>query len=375
MLQQLLPASLGRGGGSDPLGHLLPSTDCDWEQELLSVANCPTKLGTISTALDHGPSTLNTPIIEINQDIMFSNAPKKETIMAELSVDLAPPSSGIFDDLWTIPGTPEAQELLHAPLTHVEGKSEPNTEFTEHSTISNSYDYVIESDDDNSMIVEAKEEVPDVLQWIVDDTINQNSEIPGEEFHTPATVVLEPPYSEYLPSTSVGTDPVSPVLKPTPFSRLETVRAPGASMSTRGGEGGGPVRQKRGRGRPPVPMGRQITPKVAKPRITSGDESDHVYSATEGNLTDAEVSDMRYRRMRDLNNEASKRCRENRKLKNELLEAEFEIQRDRNVELRARLTRLENRVRQIKTLYLQHIASGQNADLPDITQPWTPKDF
>ena len=146
-------------------------------------------------------------------------------------------------------------------------------------------------------------------------------------------------------------------------------------MSTRGGEGGGPVRQKRGRGRPPVPMGRQITPKVAKPRMTSGDESDHVYSATEGNLTDAEVSDMRYRRMRDLNNEASKRCRENRKLKNELLEAEFEIQRDRNVELRARLTRLENRVRQIKTLYLQHIASGQNADLPDITQPWTPKDF
>lgn len=219
MLQQLLPASLGGGGGSDPLGHLLPSTDCDWEQELLSVANCPTKLGMIPTALDHGPSTLNTPIIEINQDIMFSNAPKKETIMAELSVDLAPPSSGIFDDLWTIPGTPDAQELLHAPLTYVEGKSEPNTEFTEHSTISNSYDYVIKSDDDESMIVEAKEEVPDVLQWIVDDTINQNSDIPGEEFLTPATVILEPPYSEFLPSTSVGTDPVSPVLKPTLLSR------------------------------------------------------------------------------------------------------------------------------------------------------------
>ena len=219
MLQQLLPASLGGGGGSDPLGHLLPSTECDWEQELLSVANCPTKLDMISTALDHGPSTLNTPTIEINQDFMFSNSSRKETIMAELSVDVAPPTSGIFDDLWTIPGTPDAQELLHAPLMIVEGKSEPNIEFTEHSTFSNGDDYVIKSDDDDSMIVEAKEEVPDVLQWIVDDTINQNSEIPGEEFNTPVTVVLEPPFTEYLPSTSVGTDPLSPVVNPTPFSR------------------------------------------------------------------------------------------------------------------------------------------------------------
>ena len=75
---------------------------------------------------------------------------------------MAPPTSGIFDDLWTIPGTPDAQELLHAPLMIVEGKSEPNIEFTEHSTFSNGDDYVIKSDDDDGMIVEAKEEVPDV---------------------------------------------------------------------------------------------------------------------------------------------------------------------------------------------------------------------
>ena len=42
------------------------------------------------------------------------------------------------------------------------------------------------------------------------------------------------------------------------------------------------------------------------------------------NLSETEASAQKFRRMRDLNNEASRRCRENRKLKQELAERELE---------------------------------------------------
>ena len=40
-------------------------------------------------------------------------------------------------------------------------------------------------------------------------------------------------------------------------------------------------------------MGRSITLKVMRTRMTIGDKSDHVY--TDGNLTYADISDLRYR--------------------------------------------------------------------------------
>merc|ERR1712107_717463 len=50
--------------------------------------------------------------------------------------------------------------------------------------------------------------------------------------------------------------------------------------------------------------------------------------------TDDEVSALKYRRMRDLNNEASKRCRENRKSKLGNAEAELRNLYEKNLQLR-----------------------------------------
>lgn len=76
--------------------------------------------------------------------------------------------------------------------------------------------------------------------------------------------------------------------------------------------------------------------------------------------------------MRDLNNEASKRCRENRKNKFEKLEAECEELKERNLQLKARFRRLEEAVRRLKTVYLASIAGG--GDLPDVTEMWSTLD-
>lgn len=137
--------------------------------------------------------------------------------------------------------------------------------------------------------------------------------------------------------------------------------------------GGGPLRtRKRGRGRPPLPPGRPITPRVKRTSRPSSGEEDHHYASTDGDLTEAELQDLRYRRMRDLNNEASKRCRENRKNKFEKLEAECEELKERNLQLKARFRRLEEAVRRLKTVYLASIAGG--GDLPDVTEMWSTLD-
>ena len=82
--------------------------------------------------------------------------------------------------------------------------------------------------------------------------------------------------------------------------------------------------------------------------------------------------------MRDLNNEASKRCRENRKTKFQILEMEREELFTKNTELRARLTSLESNVRKLKNFYLEHMAAGK--ELPDPSVMWSmlnmnPNDF
>ena len=51
---------------------------------------------------------------------------------------------------------------------------------------------------------------------------------------------------------------------------------------------------RRGRGRPPVAPGRAITPRVSRAgTLVSGSESDGMY-ISDGNLTDADISDLRY---------------------------------------------------------------------------------
>lgn len=137
----------------------------------------------------------------------------------------------------------------------------------------------------------------------------------------------------------------------------------------------------RKRGRPSLAAGsRTITPRPS----TSADLSDSV--------TDDEVSAQKYRRMRDLNNEASRRCRENRKTKQQLADMEIELQRAKNRQLKLELARLELKVTKLKSLvmnkvreppaktsaapatpvpdFLEQLLQGASHDLPDTSSRW-----
>merc|ERR1712201_31938 len=60
------------------------------------------------------------------------------------------------------------------------------------------------------------------------------------------------------------------------------------------------------------------------------------------------TEDEKYRKMRDQNNEASKRCRANRKRKHQELEEELERLQQRNVVLRAQMDQMEREVKEVK---------------------------
>merc|ERR1719245_1751926 len=60
-------------------------------------------------------------------------------------------------------------------------------------------------------------------------------------------------------------------------------------------------------------------------------------------------------RMRDQNNEASKRCRANRKRKHQEADEELERLQQRNVVLRAQMDQMEREVKELKSKFLSDI--------------------
>ena len=68
-----------------------------------------------------------------------------------------------------------------------------------------------------------------------------------------------------------------------------------------------------------------------------------------------------FRRMRDLNNEASKRCRENRKLKFAALCDERDREFERNQELRSKVRELEHEVARNKAYIMEHVLKNPGA--------------
>jgi len=109
--------------------------------------------------------------------------------------------------------------------------------------------------------------------------------------------------------------------------------------------------KKKGPGRPPRIEARVITPKpIRHGRVTKVD--DHVYVRRE----DSE-DDQKYRRMRDLNNEASKRCRQNRKNKFIAVEIEMEYLEEKNKELKFKVRKMEEIVSTLKKKFISDIAN------------------
>ena len=67
--------------------------------------------------------------------------------------------------------------------------------------------------------------------------------------------------------------------------------------------------------------------------------------------------------MRDLNNEASKRCRQNRKRKFAKIEEEEEELKSQNRELKAKCRQLEDLVGQLKRRFIEKVANPKREAL------------
>ena len=83
------------------------------------------------------------------------------------------------------------------------------------------------------------------------------------------------------------------------------------------------------------------------------------YEDTSG-LSSEEAKDVKYRRMRDLNNAASKRCRLNRKMKFDKMEIEEQQLLAKNTQLKAQVEGLENQVHRLKELVLGMVSKVKN---------------
>jgi hypothetical protein len=102
-----------------------------------------------------------------------------------------------------------------------------------------------------------------------------------------------------------------------------------------------------------VPFGSQpITPRPAP--LASGSADCR---------SDNEVSAQKYRRTRDLNNEASRRCRLGRRLKEEAAEEELQALKIRNQQLKRAVGQMELKVKVLKNRIMAEISSGTTATL------------
>eukprot|EP00095_Tigriopus_kingsejongensis_P010272 maker-scaffold494_size155699-snap-gene-0.20 protein:Tk10272 transcript:maker-scaffold494_size155699-snap-gene-0.20-mRNA-1 annotation:"hypothetical protein" len=109
------------------------------------------------------------------------------------------------------------------------------------------------------------------------------------------------------------------------------------------------------RGRPPS-QARPVTRKRPAP--------DHAYGQTaQAPVAGEDIQEAKYRRMRDLNNEASKRCRQNRKHKSEKLGSEEEQLELRQRQLKLRCQQLEDVVRELKRRFIDQVARPAPIDL------------
>jgi len=91
--------------------------------------------------------------------------------------------------------------------------------------------------------------------------------------------------------------------------------------------------------------------------FASTSESEFSQLSDSTDLTDDEAS--KYRRMRDLNNEASRRCRDRRRMKQQNMLLELDQQRNKNLILKKKCDSLQLKVRKIKNYVLKSFKNPQ----------------
>jgi len=210
----------------------------------------------------------------------------------------------------------------------------------------------------------------DLLKTLLDDTIGVESEefqnfvkVDNPEPEVESTIKFEdyaiPSTSRGFP-TSGGTvevkeEPMDVDVKPDPLELIN----------------------KRGRGRPRVPRTPALVEPARRPR--GRPPSTPMYAQVEkldyessSAMSSEEQKDFRYKRMRELNNAASKRCRINRKRKFEDMETEQTLQAARNIELKNKVAELESQVSKFKTAIFDMIKRRKTEQVqvrPEQVQP------
>merc|ERR1712213_294535 len=208
-----------------------------------------------------------------------------------------------------------------------------------------------------------------IMKWVIDD--QDRSDIPGLGISCPSSItstainVSSHSSASQVVSSSASTKPSQQYVMIKPKTELasfiEKFKVEDEDLDEKTYV---PVKQttpspsKRKRGRPVDTTPREITQKLPRMRrkSTTTSESEFVYcSDSASGMTDDEVSALKYRRMRDLNNEASKRCRENRKSKLGNAEAELRNLYEKNLQLKETVAHYESMVARLKSKFLQRV--------------------
>lgn len=192
----------------------------------------------------------------------------------------------------------------------------------------------------------------DLLDWLFNKTVvAEDAEV--EPHYSPMDLETEDE-EEFIPSFLTQTKASVKEIPSTVTSQFED-----PTPSTSSAFNSTPVEikveviQKKPRGRPPREGPRQITPKPAPAVKDRRTDTDHVYMGVVHDNKD----DQRYRRMRDLNNDASKRCRQNRKTKFAVLEMEKDQLLVKNSELKFKVKKMEEIVAALKKKFISDIAN------------------
>jgi len=123
-----------------------------------------------------------------------------------------------------------------------------------------------------------------------------------------------------------------------------------------------PVPAKRPRGRPRLPRSEDTLPRRPRGRPATAPEYANV-SEIDNEIeimSGPQKKEAKYRRMRDLNNAASKRCRVNRKRKFEEMETEVQREEARNAKLKIQMEALEIQVDNFKKMIIDMIKTKKH---------------
>jgi len=191
----------------------------------------------------------------------------------------------------------------------------------------------------------------DLLAYVTDSTIKVDD--PAAIAHMGLSAPSPPPATIKLEPVAGPSSSEPPLGK---RRRTMTERARAAVKVEKEEDEEWRPRPKR-RGRPPV---KKTVPKAVAAAATAA-SSDHSYGeggrASKAAASEDDIKEAKYRRMRDLNNEASKRCRQNRKRKQASLEEEAEALQRKNAELQLRVGQMEELLERLKSKFVEKVAN------------------